>query len=41
MSDERADMLLAAYKTGSTIEPFEVKDLAEARLYRLNFRKGW
>jgi 2-keto-4-pentenoate hydratase len=32
MSDERVDMLLAAYKTGWTIEPFEVKDLAEARL---------
>jgi len=32
MSDERIDTLLAAYKTGSTIKPFEVKGLAEARL---------
>jgi len=39
MSDERVDMLLAAYKTGWTIETFEVKDLAEARLLSSQFQE--
>jgi 2-keto-4-pentenoate hydratase len=39
MNDERIDMLLAAYKTGWTVETFEVKDLAEARLLSSQFQE--